>query len=147
NLDQHALGQGRVYRGQRAVQVFKSLQLAPDFEYTSSEPDTHIEFVHRALAQGDIYFLDNRGEHGASVEATFRVRAMIPELWHAETGARIATSYRSHNGRTTVPLRLEPWGTVFVVFRKAAANPELILPTLHESRLASIEGAWTVNFQ
>ena len=27
-------------------------------------------------------------------------------------------SYRSSNGRTTVPLHLEPWGTVFVVFRR-----------------------------
>ena len=27
-------------------------------------------------------------------------------------------SYKIADGRTTVPLTLEPWGTVFVVFRK-----------------------------
>ena len=38
-----------------------------------------------------------------------------------DTGKREPASFRIANGRTTVPLHLEPWGTVFVVFRKPAA--------------------------
>ena len=31
-------------------------------------------------------------------------------------------SFTIADGRTTVPLHLEPWGTVFVVFRKPAED-------------------------
>ena len=54
------------------------------------------------------------------VDATFRVTGKEPELWYAETGTSEPASYSIADGRTTVPLHLEPWGTVFVVFRKAA---------------------------
>ena len=38
-------------------------------------------------------------------------------------------SYTIADGRTTVPLHLEPWGTVFVVFRKTARrHPSRTLP-------------------
>ena len=41
-----------------------------------------------------------------------------PELWRAETGTTEPASFKIADGRTTVPLQLEPWGTVFVVFRQ-----------------------------
>ena len=53
------------------------------------------------------------------MDATFRVTGKAPELWHAETGKSEPVSYKIADGRTTVPLNLEAWGTVFVVFRKA----------------------------
>ena len=63
--------------------------------------------------------MDNRGDHESTVDATFRVAGKAPELWYAETGTSEPVSYKIADGRTTVPLHLEPWGTVFVVFRKA----------------------------
>ncbi len=47
---------------------------------------------------------------------------------------------------TTVPLQLEPWGTVFVVFRHAARENEHILPKKTETELATLDGPWQVSF-
>ena len=109
--------QGRVLRD-----VFKALHVTPDFDYTKPESDARLLFVHRKLADGDLYFVDNRSDRDEKLDATFRVTGKAPELWHAETGKTEPASYRIADGRTTVPLKLEPWGTVFVVFRKAASE-------------------------
>ena len=115
----HKVGKGTVYAGQSLTDVFNALKVAPDFDYTKPESDTRLLFVHRKLADGDLYFVDNRNDRDETVDATFRVTGKAPELWHAETGKSEPVSYHIADGRTTVPLHLEPWGTVFVVFRKA----------------------------
>ena len=120
----HKVGKGTVYAGQNLGDVFSALHLNPDFDYTkhSSDSDSNVEFAHRKLKNGDIYFVDNRSDHEQSIDATFRVAGMQPELWRAETGTTEPASFTTANGRTTVPLHLEPWGTVFVVFRKATSE-------------------------
>jgi len=123
------------------------MQVAADFEYTKPESDTRLEFVHRKLGDGDLYFVDNRNDRGETVEATFRVTGKAPELWHAETGQSEPASYHIGEGRTTVPLHLEPWGTVFVVFRKPAKETSRTLPEPVVTDLATLEGPWHVAFQ
>jgi hypothetical protein len=103
--------------------------------------------VHRKLADGDLYFVDNRNERDETVDASFRVTGRAPELWHAETGNSEPVSYKIADGRTTVPLHLEPWGTVFVVFRKATKATARTLPKVVETQLATVEGSWNVSFQ
>jgi hypothetical protein len=51
------------------------------------------------------------------------------------------------DGRTTVPLRLDPYGTVFVVFRKPTGERSRALPAVVETPIAAVEGAWEVTFQ
>ncbi len=76
--------------------------MAPDFDYTKPESDTRLLFVHRKLADGDLYFVDNRNDRDETVDATFRVTGKAPELWHAETGkigARVLPDRRRpHHG-------------------------------------------------
>ena len=103
--------------------------------------------MHRKLADADIYFLDNRNDRDETVDASFRVTGKAPELWYAETGKSAPSSYHIAGGRTTVPLHLEPWGTVFVVFRKAAKAESLSLPKPVETELTTVEGPWDVSFQ
>jgi hypothetical protein len=81
------------------------------------------------------------------VDATFRVTGKTPELWHGETGKSEPVSYNIADGRTTVPLHLEPWGTVFVVFRKPAKANSLTLPKVVETEVATLDGSWNVAFQ
>ena len=125
----------------------KALDVAPDFDHSLPESDTRIAFVHRKLADGDIYFLDNRNDRDETVDATFRVTGKAPELWHAETGKSESAAYTITNGHTTVPLHLEPWGTVFVVFRHPATASALTLPKVRETSLAAVDGPWSVSFQ
>ena len=99
------------------------------------------------LADGDLYFLDNRGDHDATVDASFRVTGKAPELWYSETGKIEPASYTIADGRTTVPLHFEPWGTVFVVFRTPAKASSRTLPKVVETQLATVDGPWKVSFQ
>ncbi len=82
----HKVGKGTVYAGQNLGDVFNALNVAPDFDYTKPESDARLLFVHRKLADGDLYFVDNRSDRDETVDATFRVTGKAPELWHAETG-------------------------------------------------------------
>jgi hypothetical protein len=141
------VGKGKVYAGQNAEAALKTLNVAPDFEYTKPANEQQVAFVHRKLADGDLYFVDNRGEVAATFDATFRVSGKAPELWYSETGRTAPASFSMAGGRTTVPLKLEPWGTVFVVFRKATKETSHTLPKLTEKQLAGVDGPWTVTFQ
>ncbi|HZZ19941.1 MAG TPA: glycosyl hydrolase [Opitutaceae bacterium] len=143
----HALGSGKVYAGQSLESVFTQLGIAPDFDYSKPEAGGSIQFVHRRIADGDIYFLDNRSDHDASVDGLFRVEGKAPEFWHAETGTSEPASYSIASGRTTVPLHLEPWGTVFVVFRHDTSVLSFVQPKASEKTLATLSGSWDVAFQ
>ncbi len=135
-----------MYAGRGLADVFDALGVKPDFDYTKAESDTRILFVHRRLPDGDLFFVDNRNDRGETVDATFRVSGRAPELWHAETGTSEPVSYRTADGRTTVPLHLEPWGAVFVVFRKATSETSRTVPEARETLLATAGGPWTVSF-
>ena len=143
----HKVGKGAVYAGRGLADVFEALQMKPDFDYTKPESDTRILFVHRRLADGDLYFVDNRNDRDETVEATFRVAGREPELWRAETGTAKPTSFKIANGLTTVPLHLEPWGAVFVVFRRPTSDASRTLPEVRETLLATEGGPWNVTFQ
>jgi hypothetical protein len=143
----HRAGKGTVYAGQTPADVFAALKVVPDFNYTKPESDARLLFLHRKLADGDIYFVDNRMDRDETVDASFRVMGKLPELWHAETGRSEPVSFHISGGRTTIPLHLEPWGTVFVVFRKATGETSRNLPKVTETQMATVDGAWKVNFQ
>lgn len=143
----HSVGKGKVYAGQNAAATLKALSVAPDFDHTKPQSDTRILFVHRKAGDSDIYFVDNRNDRDETVAASFRVTGKAPELWYAETGKAQPASYKIADGRTTVPFHLEPWGTVFVVFRKPSKATSLVLPTIVKTQLAVVEGSWNVSFQ
>jgi hypothetical protein len=107
--------------------------------------------VHRKLDDGELYFVDNRKPRAEQLEATFRVTGKVPELWDAATGTTRAVSYKTEGGRTRVPLALDPDGTVFVVFRKAAvaASAEVAEPVLKPvaSLHEALNSNWTVSFE
>ena len=144
---EHSVGKGKVYAGESLTAALSTLKLAPDFDYSKPQSDTNIIFVHRKLTDGDLYFVDNRNDREEQVDATFRITGKVAELWHAETGTSEAVSYSIADGRTTVPLHLDPWGAVFVVFRKAAKANSFTAPKLVETKVATVEGPWKVSFE
>jgi len=143
----NSLGKGRVYGGQNLAVVLTAIGVAPDFDYTKPEADTNVLFVHRKLTDGDLYFVDNRNNRDEVLDASFRVSAKEAELWHPDTGTMEPASFQIANGRTTVPLHLEPWGTVFVVFRKPAKTSSRNLPRALETTLTTVEGPWDISFE
>jgi hypothetical protein len=143
----HKVGKGTVYAGQSASDVLSALRLKPDFDYGKNGGGPDLEFVHRKLTDGDIYFVDNRSDQAVSIDTTFRVAGKQPELWHAETGTSEPASFKITDGRTTVPLRLEPWGSVFVVFNKPAATASEVMTPATDTSVATVSGSWNVAFE
>ena len=143
----HRVGKGKVYAGQGAAAALKDLHATPDFTYAKNTNETEISFLHRKLVDGDIYFLDNRSEHEAQVVANFRVSGKAPELWHSESGKVVPASFSISEGNTRVPLHFEPWGTVFVVFRKATRAKSKLFPPSVETTLTTLDGSWDLEFQ
>jgi hypothetical protein len=140
-------GKGKVYAGQTSADVMRIIQIAPDFDYSRPQSDTEVLFVHRKVRDGDLYYVDNRQDKSEDLDATFRVTGKQAELWHADTGVIEPVSFRIADGRTTVPLHLEPWGTAFVVFRKPAKTSSRTLPQLSATTIATVEGPWELSFQ
>jgi hypothetical protein len=144
---EHSYGKGKIYGGQKLAEVMSAIQAVPDFEYTKPQSDTEVLFVHRKLSDGDLYYLDNRQDRNEDLAATFRITGKDAELWHADTGVMEPAAFRIADGRTTMPLHLDPWGTVFVVFRKPVKTSSRTSPKIVDSSIATVDGPWDLTFQ
>ncbi len=119
-----ALGRGRVIANESVADALRDIGVAPDFEFASRQPDTAVSWLHRRLADADIYFVANRQRRVDEITATFRVAGREPEIWQPETGEmKRAAIYAPDGGRVRLPLRLGPAESVFVVFRRPAGSP------------------------
>ena len=136
-----------VHAGQTIAAALAALQVQPDFDYVKPGDDAGVLFVHRKLPDGEVYWIDNRNGHAMATDATFRVQGKAAEFWHSDTGQVAPGGYKIENGRTVVPLNLEPYEAVFVVFRQPAAQPSRTAPQPAISPLSTVEGAWEVSFQ
>ncbi|MBB6734228.1 glycosyl hydrolase [Cohnella zeiphila] len=80
-----------------------------------------LRYCHYRHEDCDVFFLRNEGMAAVLEDAIVLPAAGNLELWHPMTG-RIEEpdDYRIEEGRTVVPLRLEPYEAVFAVVRPAA---------------------------
>ena len=127
--------------------AFRAINLAPDTTYTKTSPDTQVLFVHRTMPGADLYFVDNRSAGPLDTVASFLVTGRSAELFHPDSGTVTPAAFQIQGGRTNVPLSLEPWGTVFVVFRHPTKETVHTVPKLSATTLATVDGAWDVTFE
>ncbi|MCH8219321.1 MAG: glycosyl transferase family 2, partial [Planctomycetes bacterium] len=115
----HHYGKGRVIHGRPLREILAERGIGPDFQFTSPRADTQLDYIHRRTSQADIYFVRNKRPHAESVQATFRVTGKAPELWDPQSGQtdRLVVYQQTAHG-IQIPLSLDPFGSVFVVFRK-----------------------------
>jgi hypothetical protein len=121
-VKEHVFGQGKVFWGAALTEVLPSLGVAPDAEFrTADGQPAAVDWMHRREAGADWYFLASGTPHYQEVIGSFRVQGRQPELWHPDTGlTEVAPVWETAAGVTRVTLRLDPCGSVFVVFRAAA---------------------------
>lgn len=123
---ERAVGKGRVFRTQPLRPVLDKLGVAPDFQFTSRNPDRDVRYIHRRLDGTDIFFVTNHQRRTEEIVGSFRVDGKRPEFWNALTGEIVPVAvYEAANGRVHIPIRLEPSGSIFVVFRSPAAASSL----------------------
>ncbi|HEX5155250.1 MAG TPA: glycosyl hydrolase [Parafilimonas sp.] len=124
------LGNGQIFSGQPITSVLQQLNIKPDFECSSRSGDAPVMYTHRRFEDGDIFFISNQRRTYEELVCTFRIKNKQPELWDPVTG-NIAqlTFYELTDDRTSIPVNLEPCGSVFVVFRTPASSHRLHLLT------------------
>ena len=145
----HSVGSGTVFAGESPSEVFKELGvLLRTFDYSRPNGEGPILSVHRRIADGDIYFLDNRSAHEADVDATFRVTGKAPELWRAESGtARTPRPTRSPAGERQCPCASRHGERCSSCSAKIRTPPHFRSRKRLETPLATIAGPWAVAFQ
>ncbi len=146
SVTQHNFGKGKMYWGRTVQEILDLEKVAPDFEYNRPHIDTELVWIHRQADGSDIYFVANQKARSEDVETRFRVTGKEAELWHPDTGLIEPAEYKMENGRTLVPLHLDPDGSVFVVFRRASTSPSRTLPHPVSTQLATVEGPWQLTF-
>ncbi len=128
------------------TKLLAELGLPPDFVANGS-----IRYTHRHMSGRDIYFVSNREAKQVTADCTFRIAGAQPELWDPLTGEiRKLPNYSEQAGRTTVPMRFEPFQSFFVVFPFAGHETDGIeAPAVNfpmYKSVSSIDGPWDVSF-
>ena len=101
------------------VSALASRGVAPDLLTSAQE----IEWTHRSSPGVDIYFVSNQQATARTAEISLRDNGRQPEIWQPVTGEiNLTPPYRSADGRTIVPLHLDPHGSVFVVLRSTTPD-------------------------
>jgi hypothetical protein len=136
-ITENSFGKGKVVWGKSIRDVLLEKGVIPDFTYKSTReyeresgsPPHHynIDYIHRSTETAEIYYVVNRNDHPDYIHATFRVAGKVPELWYPETGKSVDHKiFVSDNNSTSLPLFLEPYGSVMVVFRKPAEGNQIV---------------------
>ena len=141
------VGKGRVFASQNVEAALRQISIAPDFHVTGGEDTSTLPFVHRKLADGDSYFVVNRSNRPAKIDAHFRVTGKAPEAWHADTGLAEQLSYRIVGNETIVPLSFATDESVHIMFRKAATVRAVDVTSRALGVVTKLDGVWTVDFQ
>jgi hypothetical protein len=116
------IGKGRMLWGYSPQQALERIGVKPGFASKLAQPNASgIDWAYRRDSDTDIFFVVNRAGQTVDFDATFRVADKAPELWDPDSTEITKTAlYRINAGLTTVPLRLEAYESVFVVFREPA---------------------------
>ncbi len=122
-------GKGRVLWNVSLAQTLADMGVAPDFLAEGiKNDDQHIDYIHRATADEDIYFVSNSSTNRVDVTCRFRVGAgRSPSFWNGEDGTvKQCFVYETKDGFTRVPLNLAPASSLFVVFAKGPEREHLV---------------------
>ena len=131
-------------------EVLAASSVVPDFEYAGQDEKAFLDFIHRSDSASEIYFVANRLARDEVAHCTFRVTGRQPELWDPISGTmHDAAAFSQADDRTTVPLNLAPYGSIFVIFRRPIprdrqGTAEGNSPKLSEP--VELQTAWTVKF-
>jgi hypothetical protein len=142
------VGKGRIAWGMKARELLLNDGLAPDVEFAETSENSDLRWIHYRIGDSEVYFVCNQKPVEETTTAVFRCSNKIPEFWDAVDGSICkAKTFSFEDGRTKVPIKLGPNGSLFVVFRshtKKGQNNGPNFPTWHEKQ--TIAGPWKISF-
>ncbi len=125
SLTEHRFGKGKVVWGKPLADVLTESHTPPDFACREVAVNEQIRYIHRNGQGFDIYFVASAFPEAKRFQCTFRVQGKKPELWWPDTGRIEPIAVYEQTGNSTiVPLALDPYGSVFVVFRGGQASSD-----------------------
>ena len=142
------VGTGRLVWGCSSREFLLEEGVPPDFAPSDPAKASRFEYVHYVIDGRDVYFVSNQSDRRQRAEFVFRVAGRRPEFWDPATGTtRLADRFEISTCTTTVPLTLEPHGSVFVVFDEPASAGMNGAPNSPEWReVDKLAGPWDVQF-
>lgn len=130
-MGKRKLGTGLVMWNMSITQALQALKVGPDVQVMDNYEK--VRYIHRRTADSDIYFICHSGQDPVQLQIAFRTTGRIPEYWYPDTGKmEQATQYTSTNTTTTLPVRMDGTGSVFIVFR-AKSNAPAPVKTVKQS--------------
>lgn len=147
NIKSRKVGKGMIINGMNMIEALDLIGTVPDVKLPQ---DNSIHYGHRTLNNKEIYFLTNQTNQTQVIIPEFRVTNLLPELWLPTTGERrVLTAFNIKDQITEVPLRLEPFESVFIVFRTSVDESKLTSIDTNYPKpelLVNINSPWTVVF-
>ena len=141
-------GKGELLFGMTMEEALKHIGCVPDCGLPA---DALVLYGHRSAGDAEIYFVSNQEDKTIEISPEFRVRSRQPELWDATTGRiRTLPAYEETAVGTVVPLKLYPYESAFVVFRRPAvkvAGTGLQLNYPVPQTLVRLDAPWKVSFE
>jgi alpha-L-rhamnosidase len=147
-----AVGQGRVIASKNVEASMEWIKVGPQFHYKGGQADSSIPFVQRTLADGESFFIANQKDRTETIEARFRVKGKVPEIWRAETGRAESVNYHNDGDEIVIPLTLTADESFHIVFRKGQDSAQTSAGGLRVGKASQVTaspmiGAWKVAFQ
>jgi hypothetical protein len=143
-------GNGIVSWGVTAREYLLSKGLSTDFNIIGNDNKTDYSFIHYRVGESDIWFVSNQTTERKKITCQFRVSGKQPELWDALNGETLeAQAFTQKDGLTNMPVTLEPYGAVFVVFDRNIERDEEGSANRNYPDykvVQNIEGEWDVSF-
>lgn len=141
------IGRGRTIAMDDVEAALERIGVVPDFTTGAPETQGAFMFVHRKIADADLYFVNNRENRGITIAARFRATGRQPVMWRADTGETRPLSYRTQGAHTVIDLDVEPEDAFFVIFDTPSAtlSRRIEPPTLASA--PPFGGAWQVSFE
>lgn len=147
NIKQRKFGKGYVMSGMELDEVFDIIECIPDCKLPE---DNSIHYGHRSMGGIEIYFISNQTDETKLIRPEFRVTGKQPELWEATTGSiRDLPAFEIKEKTTGIPLKLAPFESVFLLFRRKAANSSFTEITDNYPEPVTVDqlnGPWEVTF-
>ncbi len=134
------LGKGWVYNAKLSLRdILAEQEVMPDVQVAGSDREPSLDFIHRETSEADIYFFRNTSAEEKTFNLKLRSDRGAPELWNPATAEKNSLPvYVQENDQTQLPLCLEGYGSVFVIFRgnscdkhmlKISRNSETLFPS------------------
>ncbi|WP_321438936.1 glycosyl hydrolase [uncultured Bacteroides sp.] len=143
------IGKGYIFKDYDIADLFKMIDVTPDF----MPQNDSLLYAHTTQSGKDIYYITNQSNDTIQFDAQFRIDNRLPQLWNPINGnIKDINSFVSLNKSTTIPMKLYPLESTFIVFEKnipASVSQYISFEKNYPKQVCmqSLNSNWTLNLK